>query len=65
MITDNLTTRVYFSSILPEKCPVLNAHIIEVLQKQGIPYAYLSETKDIWCRDFMPIQIEEDRFVFL
>ena len=64
MITDNLTTRVYFSSILPEKCPVLNAHIIEVLQKQGIPYAYLSETKDIWCRDFMPIQIEEDRFVF-
>ena len=64
MITDNLTTRVYFSSILPEKCSVLNAHIIEALQKQGIPYAYLSETKDIWCRDFMPIQIEEDRFVF-
>ena len=64
MITDNLTTRVYFSSILPEKCPVLNAHIIEALQKRGIPYAYLSGTKDIWCRDFMPIQIEEDRFVF-
>ena len=64
MITDNLTTRVYFSSILLEKCPVLNAHIIEVLQKRGIPYAYLSETKDIWCRDFMPIQIDEDRFVF-
>ena len=34
MITDNLTTRVYFSSILPEKCPVLNAHIIEALQKR-------------------------------
>ena len=64
MITDHLTTRVYFSSILPEKCPVLNAHIEETLQKRGIPYAYLSETKDIWCRDFMPIQIEEDRFVF-
>ena len=64
MITDNLTTRVYFSNILPEKCPVLNAHIIEALQKRRVPYAYLSETKDIWCRDFMPIQIEEDRFVF-
>ena len=64
MITDNLTTRVYFSSLLPEKCPILNAHIIEALQKRGIPYACLSGTKDIWCRDFMPIQIEEDRFVF-
>ena len=64
MITDNLTTRVYFSNILPEKCPVLNAHIIEALQKRRVPYAYLSETKDIWCRDFMPIQIDEDRFVF-
>jgi agmatine/peptidylarginine deiminase len=64
MITDNLTTCVYFSSILPEKCPVLNTHIEETLQKRGIPYAYLSGTKDIWCRDFMPIQIEEDRFVF-
>lgn len=64
MITDNLTTCVYFSSILPEKCPVLNAHIEETLQKRGIQYACLSGTKDIWCRDFMPIQIEEDRFVF-
>ena len=48
MITDNLTTRVYFSNILPEKCPVLNAHIIEALQKRRVPYAYLSETKDMW-----------------
>ena len=64
MITDKLTTRVYFSGLLPKKCPVLNAHIIEALQKREIPYAYLSGTKDIWCRDFMPIQIEEDYFVF-
>jgi agmatine/peptidylarginine deiminase len=64
MITDNLTTRVYFSSLLPEKCPVLNAQLTDALQQHNIPYAYLSGTKDIWCRDFMPIQIEEDRFVF-
>lgn len=63
MITDNLTTAVYFSDLLPKKCPTLNQHIAEVLEANGIPYAYLSETKDIWCRDFMPIQIEEDRFV--
>ncbi len=64
MITDGLTNRVYFSSLLPKKCPVLNAHITEALQKRGIPFFYLSGTKDIWCRDYMPIQIEKDRFVF-
>ncbi len=64
MITDNLTNIVYFSSLLPEKCPVLNAHIVDVLRKRDIPFTYLKGTKDIWCRDFMPIQIEKDRFVF-
>ena len=64
MTTDNLTTTVYFSDLLPKKCPILNQHIAEALEGNGIRYAYLSETKDIWCRDFMPIQIEEDRFVF-
>ena len=63
MISDNLTSAVYFSDLLPKKCPTLNQHIAEVLEANRIPYAYLSETKDIWCRDFMPIQIAEDRFV--
>ena len=64
MITDNLTTTVFFSDLLPKKCPILNQHIAETLEENKIHYAYLSETKDIWCRDFMPIQVEEDRFVF-
>ena len=64
MTTDNLTNTVYFSGLLPKKCPILNQHIVEALETNKIRYAYLSDTKDIWCRDFMPIQIEEDRFVF-
>ena len=64
MITDNLTNTVLFSDLLPKKCPTLNQHISETMEAKGIRYAYLSETKDIWCRDFMPIQIAEDRFVF-
>ena len=64
MITDDQTTEVYFSSLLPEKCPALNRYIADILEENRIHYAYLSETKDIWCRDYMPIQIEEDRFVF-
>ena len=64
MTTDNLTNTVYFSDLLPKKCPILNQHIVEALETNKIRYVYLSETKDIWCRDFMPIQIEEGHFVF-
>lgn len=64
MLTDRLTNTVYFSSLLPEKCPILNAHLVDALQKHSVPYAYLSGTKDIWCRDFMPIQVGVERFVF-
>ena len=64
MITDDHTNTVYFSSLLPEKCPVLNVHIVDALRKRDIPFTYLKGTKDIWCRDYMPIQIEKDRFVF-
>ncbi len=64
MITDNLTNTVYFSSQLPKRCPILNAHITEALQKRGIPFSYLHGTKDIWCRDYMPIQIDERFYVF-
>lgn len=64
MITDNLTIAVFFSDLLPKKCPILNQHIAEALERNKIRYAYLSETKDVWCRDFMPIQVEENRFVF-
>lgn len=64
MITDCLTDIVYFSDLLPRKCPKLNDKITEVLQKHNIPYHYLSQTKDIWCRDFMPIQITKERLIF-
>ncbi len=64
MLTDRLTNTVYFSSILPKKCPILNAHLVNALQKHDIQYAYLCGTKDIWCRDFMPIQVGAERFVF-
>ena len=63
MVTDSFTNIVYFSSLLPEKCPILNAHITEELQKWGIAYGYLTGTKDIWCRDYMPVQIAKNRLV--
>ena len=63
MITDSHTNIVYFSDLLLAKCPILNSHITDALRKRGIPFAYLAGTKDIWCRDYMPVQIEKNRLI--
>ncbi len=63
MVTDSHTNIVYFSDLLPAKCPILNAHITDALRKREIPFAYLAGTKDIWCRDYMPVQIEKNRLI--
>lgn len=63
MITDNLTNTVCFSALLPASCPNLYKNISAELKKRGIPCNFLWETKDIWCRDYMPIQMEPDRLV--
>ncbi len=36
---------------------------IKVLEENGIRYGLLPGTKDIWCRDYMPIQTAKNRFI--
>lgn len=64
MITDNQTNKVYFSSLLPETCPKLWSELQKVLRENNVDTALLNCTNDIWCRDFMPIQIAPDKMVF-
>ena len=63
MTTDFQTTKVYFSSWLPTTCPKLWASMRDVLQNEGIDYAFLRDTADIWCRDYMPIQTSSKKMV--
>jgi len=55
---------VYFSSILKDKA---YDQLLSILQKElikwSIGYKFLNNTKDIWCRDFMPVQVGKDQFV--
>lgn len=37
--------------------------LIQILNKHSIDYGLLKSTKDIWCRDYMPIQVEKEQFV--
>lgn len=65
MITDHQTNTVYFSDLLrtdqrfAESC----FRITNILEKHQIKYGFLYDTKDIWCRDYMPIQKNVNDFV--
>lgn len=65
MIKGKDTNLVYFSNLLQTDDRFLDAcsRIIKILDKNGIKHKFLSSTKDIWCRDYMPIQLEKERFV--
>lgn len=65
MVTSKEANTVYFSEKLRfdkrfnKTCNALT----ELLEKHSIKYDFLKNTKDIWCRDYMPIQIEKGKFV--
>lgn len=62
MIKANNTIKVYFSPYLKSlKCW---NNIEKALQCNNVSFGFLSNTKDYWVRDFMPIVVEPDRFVF-
>lgn len=65
MISDRDTNMVYFSKRLEtdlrfsETC----THITNILRSNTIKYDFLHETKDIWARDYMPIQISDNKYI--
>ena len=65
MISDRDTNIIYFSERLKtdlrfsETCE----QIIETLKSFGIIPRFLPDTKDIWARDYMPIQVSRNRFI--
>ncbi len=65
MIADNQTNKVYLSEWLKHSTafrPVYD-FLHSELKKIGILSEDLSNTNDIWARDYMPIQVSENRFI--
>lgn len=65
MIADFETDIVYFSDLLRTKAEFKDicVKICGILDKHRIKYDFLKGTKDIWSRDYMPIQTCKSRFV--
>ena len=70
--TENLFTsldkdvnKVYFSDKVLERPDIslVYKEICDTLDVYGIKHELLQHTKDIWCRDYMPIQMSPNRFV--
>ena len=64
MITDIFTNVVFFSDLFPKRCPELYESLHKILRDKGIDHSLLSNTNDIWCRDYMPVQVHDKHFVF-
>lgn len=65
MITDFETNIVYFSDLLRTKDEFTDicVNICGILDRHGKKYDFLKGTKDIWARDYMPIQISDEKFI--
>lgn len=65
MISDKETNTIYFSELLKTKSQFskTSEQIISTLNSFGAKYDFLPDTKDIWARDYMPIQINESTYI--
>ncbi|TCZ67053.1 agmatine deiminase family protein [Flaviaesturariibacter aridisoli] len=63
MTTDRQTNFVYLADTLAKKYPTCHEALCVSLIEAQIPYAYIPDTRDVWVRDFMPLQVESDYFV--
>ncbi|MEG0012365.1 MAG: agmatine deiminase family protein [Muribaculaceae bacterium] len=47
---------VFLSELLKQRYPDVCNNLLTILERHNITYSFLKGTKDIWCRDYMPIQ---------
>ena len=64
MISDSQCNVVFYSALLESQIGTQTfERIREVLELHSVEFKGLTNTKDIWCRDYMPIQLEKSKFV--
>jgi agmatine deiminase len=63
VIADNQTNTLYISDLLPKRHPRLTADLHRICRTNDIPLRHIRGTRDIWCRDYMPVQVDDRRFV--
>jgi len=60
VIDDSEAIFVYASDLLPGRFPSVYDGLVRILSEHGIGRGVLGGTRDIWVRDFMPLQVDRD-----
>jgi agmatine/peptidylarginine deiminase len=60
---DNPGQTVYMSELLMGNYPDTCKNLIGILEKHKVNYSFIKGTKDIWCRDYMPVQTESGKLI--
>lgn len=63
MISDFQTNFVYFSGLLPHRHAQIFKDITALLKIRNLKFGILPHTHDIWCRDYMPVQVSKNKFL--
>ncbi len=63
MISDWETNCVFFSGLLPERHPKVWRQLEDTLSSHRVPGRLIEGTRDIWARDYCPIQVASRQFV--
>lgn len=63
MIADHETNVIFVADTLKRRFPDVYQGLSSILGGHGIPLRTIPGAKQVWCRDYMPIQVGEGRFV--
>ena len=62
MILDRETDTVYFSDWALRDFPTEIGNVCKLLKAYEVKYGFLHHTKDYWCRDYMPVQVDRHKY---
>lgn len=54
---------VFMSELLLSKYHETCNNLIKILEEHHVNYSFIKGTKDIWCRDYMPVQTESGKLI--
>ena len=63
MIAEQETNVVFVADTLEREFPAVYFGLKDILGGHDIPLRTIPGTRSIWCRDYLPIQVSEDRFI--
>ena len=63
MIADADAEIVFVADTLESKFADVFRGLKSILRSHGVPLKIIPGTRDIWCRDYMPVQVAENRMV--